>query len=526
MADEAVVARRTAPSAEERDGYYYGLPSRPKLVARSSTDVWSHQYDGWSIGKNFSPVGHHAIAKPWNDSTSSLRRAIAHALEGIDWKAIDILRIGYERTNGFTGEEFAHPVTLLVSVQKDSTTWAQGLPVDVHCEMRESHFIRGVSSLGQAPTSAPKFVGGRVDRPTETRALWSEYSGLSIAAYDKPTRQGTKCIYLRLRDSGKMVALACRHVVFEESTIESEFKFADSDVQTPWTIIQPGDSTLANHKRTISGLLKGIDEEIKKIKSLRNLPEDTKCHMIQELRDSVLPLKRTERDLDELNDPLKRIFGHVIYAPKISIGSTDTSGPRLRDWALIELHAGKYTTPLADLCNQVFVGDAESARRQATEALQFEGFTKISKMPFDTRSQTVWLQDTISEAEMRKPSEEAGSLDDPAILVAKHGSSTGFTVGLATGIKSLIRQPIGEYDFQSEEWCIIGQKRDSEGRRIDFSSGGDSGSCVWDSEGRVGGMLTGGNGSGSNGAFDISYATPMEWLLDDIKAHGYDVELI
>lgn len=243
MADEAVLASRAAPTTEERDGYYYGLPSRPKLVARSSTDVCSHQYDRWSIGKNFSPVGPHPIAKPWNDSTSPLRRGIIEALKGIDWTAIDILRIGYGRSNDFTGEVYAHPVNLLVSVQEGSTTWAQGIPVvmrcreilqshgilDVHCEMRESHVTRGASSPGQAPASAPKFVGGPVDSPMETRALWSEYLGLSIAAYGEPTREGTKCVYLRLKDSGKIVALTCRHVVFDESTIQPEFKHTDSD---------------------------------------------------------------------------------------------------------------------------------------------------------------------------------------------------------------------------------------------------------------------------------------------------------
>lgn len=540
MADEAVFASRTAPTTEERDGYYYGLPSRPKLVARSSTDVWSHQYDGWSVGKNFSPVGHHAIAKPWNDSTSPLRRAIVQALEGIDWRAIDVLRIGYERTNGFTGEVYAHPVTLLVSVQEGSTTWAQGLAVvmrcreilqfygilDVHCEMRESHLTRGASSPGQAPASAPKFVGGSVDFPIETRALWSEYLGLGIAAYGEPTREGTKCVYLRLRDSGKIVALTCRHVVFEESTIEPEFKHTDSDDQAQWNIIQPGESTLIKEHRRHSETLKAIGSVIIELESRQSMPENIKRTAIQEHRDSLQPLERADRDLGEYDDPAKRIIGHVIYAPRFSIGTTDTNGPRLRDWALIELHAEKFTTPLSNLYNQVFIGNTESARMRVIQAHVAEGFTKTMKMIFNSRSHTIWLQGTLPETEMTKPFEEARSLGDPAILVATHGRTTGFTVGLATGIKSLTRQPIDGYEFQSEEWCIIGQKRDQQGRRVDFSWNGDSGSCVWDLEGRVGGMLTGGNGSGSTGAFDISYATPMEWLLDDIKAHGYDVELV
>lgn len=33
------------PSFEEQVGYYYGLPSRPKLVARSSTDPWVDKFN-------------------------------------------------------------------------------------------------------------------------------------------------------------------------------------------------------------------------------------------------------------------------------------------------------------------------------------------------------------------------------------------------------------------------------------------------------------------------------------------------
>lgn len=50
-----------------------------------------------------------------------------------------------------------------------------------------------------------------------------------------------------------------------------------------------------------------------------------------------------------------------------------------------------------------------------------------------------------------------------------------------------------------------------------FSYSGDSGACVLDLEGKIVGMLH--SGIGENGTFraEITYATPMEWLLKDIK---------
>ncbi|KAM5351921.1 hypothetical protein ACJ41O_004644 [Fusarium nematophilum] len=558
MADQAAFAGRTPPSDEEQNEYYYGLASQPKLVARSSTNIWSRQYDGWSIGKILSPVGPHAIADPWNDFGSPLRRAIIQALDGINWSAIDILRIGYERSNHRTGEKFGHPVTLLISVHKDSTTWAKGLAVvvrcheilqlhgiqDVHCEMRESHFSRGVSHRGEAPASAPMVASGQADPQTEIRALRSEYLGLSIAASNNPAREGTKCLYLRLKDTGKIVALTCRHVIFHEFKIEPAFSQVDSDAQPRWTVIQPGDKTLAQHRERISQNFKDIKDMSDRMESSMSLhemaettwadtkmPTETKLRITQErykqVKSSLETLRLAKRDLDELSDAT-RIFGHVIYAPGLGTNCTDTNGDRLRDWALIELHVGEHTTPPDDICNQVFIGNASKAEEQVKRARDVEGFRQLTYPAFDTETSTVFLRGTlIPEAEMRKPSEGAMSLgDDPAILVAKYGSSTGFTLGLATSIKSVTREPINGIDFLSEEWCIIGQKRNRQGRREDFSYFGDSGSCVWDMDGRIGGMLTGGNGSGSNGAFDTSYATPMAWLLRDIQREGFDVELV
>ncbi|KAF4974562.1 hypothetical protein FDECE_18650, partial [Fusarium decemcellulare] len=413
-----------------------------------------------------------------------------------------------------------------------STTWAQGLPVvmrcheilklygipDVHCEIRESHFSYDASSPADTPpASEPTFVREAIDSPhslIKTRALWSEYLGLSIASSNRPTREGTKGLYLRLKGSGKIVALTCRHVLFEEP--KPEFRHVDGDTQ-PCTVMQPGDETLNEHKELISWKLEGAPQAIK------NLERE----MLQQRRDALPVLERTERDLRRLDDPENRIFGHVIYAPELSKGRTDTGGDRLRDWALIELHPEKFASSLDELRNQVFVGDDDDVVHLLIRAVVAEGIKKGSGMIM--WSNAAWLEeDTIPETEMRKVSEEAGSLDDdPTIAVAKYGSSTGLTAGFANGIKSLIRHPVDGMYVHSEEWRILDSKQhgNSNDRRDNFSWRGDSGACVWGGRCRVGGILTGGNG-GRLGGFDISYATPMEWLLDDIKAHGYDVELI
>lgn len=96
--------------------------------------------------------------------------------------------------------------------------------------------------------------------------------------------------------------------------------------------------------------------------------------------------------------------------------------------------------------------------------------------------------------------------------------STQFTIGLANQVASLTGEPIDGIFFTSEEWCILGQKKYRDDRRESFSTLGDSGSCVWDVQSRISGMLT--------SVSDTTFVTPIGWLLEDMRAYGYDVELV
>ena len=146
------------PSAEEQDLYYYGLPSLPTLIVRSSssTQTWTNpQKPGWSAWtgtcnmyrKMLQPAGKHPLLQQlWNDATSSLRVQIIDAVSDMDWHAVDILRVGFLHT------ESLPPITLMVAVTPDTLPWSKGHAIalqcraileqhaihDIHCEIRES----------------------------------------------------------------------------------------------------------------------------------------------------------------------------------------------------------------------------------------------------------------------------------------------------------------------------------------------------------------------------------------------------
>ncbi|OIW29503.1 hypothetical protein CONLIGDRAFT_680348 [Coniochaeta ligniaria NRRL 30616] len=139
----------TEPSEQEQQLYYYGLPSKPRLLARSnaSESPWTPRTDdnNHPVGKSIDVVGsRHAMVARWHPE-GLCDKAIA-LLEPVDWTSIDVIRIGYD------GDEGPKPVIVWVGVAPGSTTWevahdaavaVRGLLVregmgDVHCEMRES----------------------------------------------------------------------------------------------------------------------------------------------------------------------------------------------------------------------------------------------------------------------------------------------------------------------------------------------------------------------------------------------------
>ncbi|KAK3339777.1 hypothetical protein B0T25DRAFT_574665 [Lasiosphaeria hispida] len=104
------------PSDLERDQYYYGLPTDPRLVARTSYEVpWEPKVAGtYTVAKHLSNVGRHEIVDKYDDSIS---RDIISSLNsnGTPWTCIDVVRIGETMTD-------ADPMILWIGVSPGSTT--------------------------------------------------------------------------------------------------------------------------------------------------------------------------------------------------------------------------------------------------------------------------------------------------------------------------------------------------------------------------------------------------------------------
>jgi len=98
----------------------------------------------------------------------------------------------------------------------------------------------------------------------------------------------------------------------------------------------------------------------------------------------------------------------------------------------------------------------------------------------------------------------------PCLIVLKDGSTTDLTVGRYAGLESFLSD---EGAVESVELAIYNYDKKSG----PFSSKGDSGSLIFDSLGRMVGLLHSGKSKSPSTSAHITYATPVWWLVSRIK---------
>ncbi|RSL61016.1 hypothetical protein CEP54_006492 [Fusarium duplospermum] len=373
-----------------------------------------------------------------------------------------------------------------------------------------------VSNPSIAPETAPKLISGvtgTTPDDIESSALFSDYLGLSIAPLNQPTHEGTKGLYLRRKDTGDILLLTCRHVVFWDELPNKEYRH--DGTKESWAIIQPGEDTLRERKHSMELSIGCETSRVERLEKGSDLPEEM-MNIDARMQSAKLRIALCEQELSklqELDDPASRIIGHVVFSPPYSLGTSKMGARHLRNWALIELHQGKHETELPCLRNKIFTGEVR---------------TRPRLISYDRLNHAGEVGDTVAEEELRDPNSATPPLSSP-IVVMKHGAATDLTTGSVAEALSIVRRTHGNVTFEFEEWCVLGDKErwDGLGRRKMFSAAGDSGSCVFDQFGRVFGISSGGGELGDDVPRNESgYFTPIEWLLDDIRAHGYDVELL
>ncbi|KAH7910997.1 hypothetical protein BJ138DRAFT_1126399 [Hygrophoropsis aurantiaca] len=505
------------PSEMEASIYYSGLPSTPKLVARTSTTPW--HAPGLELYRQFKqlrPAGNHALQDTWEDNLAFKVHALLDSMK-VEWTSTDVVRI----VNAGAASSSA-PVTIWIGVLPESLSGNDGVVVvskcqallvengitDVEVEIRESVVTRSAgpklfntSNLYTDPT-----VAG-VREPLTTTL------GLPISAQSTPWAEGTAGFFM-VEDGvpERLLLVTARHVVFPPHKNEMNEHFEHkNDSQHRHNVTLFGDSGFPKYLECIKSKIEEKEFDAK----LRE--EGMRAAGTRDDLEANAVRKKAQAELDDAREAMKwlstfhgdvvtrwatpesRVLGHVILSPptKPSAGSSS------------EAHFNG---------NVMDLGTTDISEYKLN-CMMHPNIQNVESFKYPHNG-LLMLRGTIPVDEMRHPT-ACDQDKQPSLMVVKRGTATGLTIGHANNICSYTRCYKGYDDDDikeatSKEWSILPCDKSSG----PFSANGDSGSVVVDGCGRIGGLFTGGAAAALSSKMDITYATPISFILKRMQHHG------
>ena len=260
------------PSPVESYCYYYGIPSRPLLVARSSFDVWVEPTgpEAYLLPKESSPIGLHPLRDIWE---ATVGPAIVDYLgsKEVEWTSLDPVRMGFSGVS-------SPPVIVWMGVVPGSLSAEEGIEVAIYCkgilsahnindvqvEIRESEVFRSAGPKLYKPT--------HIYNPTaQAREPFSSALGLPICAEATPSIEGTGGFFISL-NPGEIYLVTARHVVFHPDEEPNVLYRHRNSAQRRRNVLLLGDAAVQKHvkateseiggKHIIIELLEGRLEEV------------------------------------------------------------------------------------------------------------------------------------------------------------------------------------------------------------------------------------------------------------------------
>jgi hypothetical protein len=515
------------PSPVEAKHFYYGLPSRPSLVARSSTNRWVEPTgpEAYLLPKESSPLGFHPLQDIWE---ATVGPAMIHYLDskGVKWTSLDPVRIGH-------AGDSSPPAIVWIGVLPNSLTAEIGVEVAIHCkgilsthdihdlhvEIRESEVFRSAKMYEPGPTSS---ATAPVLEPFST-AL-----GLPISAEETPSIGGTGGFFISdPRYPGRIYLVTVRHLVIRPDKNNNELYEYNNPSQPRRRVLLLSDPAIEMHIEAIQSEIEDQEGDIEQLELRLGIAALRGGERGEAERNEVEPqLRKAKNAIGELktfkddvsNNWTKRedrVLGHVVLSPPISLNVGETG--YTEDWAVIEIDESR-------LDSTNFVGNAIDLGT----TIPVRVFKKwMHPRPANPHSFTYpgdrlhRFHGTIPDEEMWKPDPKTRDHEnDPVIMVIKRGQASGLTVGRLNTIRSLTRYYFkGEPGEVSKEVTVL--PRDSKSGA--FSIPGDSGSAVVDGKGRLAGLLTG--GAGATPVSDCTYVTSINFLLKRMALYGLKANL-
>ncbi|KAI6084290.1 hypothetical protein F4821DRAFT_176193 [Hypoxylon rubiginosum] len=495
------------PSDEERDEYYFGISGKPRLVARTSHHKWSvpkyERCDGtWRrVYKPLFEGKQPIIVSRW---TEDLTLALVEALSGCSWSYFFPICIG------FHGK---FPTILQVAVEEDSLQWDEGVAIALKCrtilrdfhidnvevEIREGRYVDCAASTELERQIDPKHDNPWISTNELVIPMLSSL-GYPIGYAGEQKAEGSLGLHIRLGDEDPAVyGLTCRHVVSDDRQPTESYTSSGDHKQYH---VQGGEIGFSKCLHKLKQWGSEFEElHIEPLRTKKQRWEDGESHEClteKETRDlakfelSAAYHNKVIDLVDKISDKKDRQIGHLAFHPKSEL-SSERPG-YLKDWALIKLDLNKFND---DPSNKVFINDYW----RYYPGHDIWKYTVDGFFPLHL-----------------EPQGPEGS--KPTTRVGKRGFATGLKFGVANGVEAVVRRPTwGKSQFACEMLIVSNHYKHY---RAPFSDKGDSGSSIFDMQGRVVGLLNGrGDGTPDDDqalwGSDVTFATPIRWVLEDIK---------
>ncbi|KAI0720063.1 hypothetical protein C8T65DRAFT_826687 [Cerioporus squamosus] len=516
------------PSDVEARCYYYGLPSKPRLIARSSCDVWMKPTgaEAYLVTKELTPLGTHHLKEVWEETVGSTMDRYLQEKE-VQCTSMTPLRIG-------TAGQPSPPAVILIGVYPGSLSHELGVEVAIHCrsilvdngiddihvEIRESRVTRAAMMYKPAISANPAAL---------LREPFSVSLGLPIHAAEATNVEGTGgFFFIDSAKPGTLFMLTARHVLFHPGKEENKlYKFREGTGERRRDVLLLGEAAFKARVEAVRAAIGAKNITIRQLNKRLALAEAlddeddaaAERNAVQsEMHAATKAIQAFEKLLADVDrdwqEEGNRVIGHVVLSPPISLNLDDGF---VDDWAVVQIHPTRISKPN-------FIGNAVDLGSVAVDQLTawmypHTASPKSFEYPGD---RLLRCSGTVSDQEMFEPHPETNNHDDdPDIMVLKNGNSSKLTVGRLNTIRSFVRQYFeGNPGEMSREIAVLPRNWKSG----PFSEPGDSGSVVIDGVGRICGMLTGGDGA--TDVLDCTFVTSINFLIKRLQAFGIKANVL
>ncbi|TGJ79857.1 hypothetical protein E0Z10_g8918 [Xylaria hypoxylon] len=527
------------PDPEETKDYFHGFSDSPRLVARTGHDRWTKTL--YAYGWNETLVQHEKCYMDLEDPEiigkwcKDLSMSIIEALGHCEWAYFFPIRTCLREDQRL--QRSTEATILLVAVKPASLEWEDGIKFALSCRdiMRkfmifdvEVEIMEGQYTQHAASTQLEALLGPTYPKTTKIIQPLLSHPGYSIAYLEDRPGEGTVGLHIKLgADESTVYGLTCRHVVCGGRAKHESYKPSADDRRYH---ISGSQGRLGELQSKLDHLLGGARLDLVRLQdpiekwdnwyqydNPKNISPPTEKGRLdlQRLQEFVDYHTSVAQVLKDIEDRKERRIGHLAYYPGFSISARQPG--YLRDWALVELDVQKFTLPPA---NTIFLG---SLARYSNPNLELE-------------------------LDPERPERMVGPRS-----VLKIGQKTGLTRGILSSIEAVVRRPCKDGPAEySWEMLIVPEESSY------FSQAGDSGSAVVDNLGCVVAIVTASNkgdpiqwrgvpDKGSSSPLcvrdlkdqgvapqdadetpaseivniprgtDVTFATPIQWVLDDIE---------